>query len=177
MRSNRTEDQWQRYAMAAAIAAARKIAAAGTVIPAGTSIARLSETEWGWIIAAVLFAWIRARSEQATAEGINVERAIREGAADGWDAGAVGAILPELAMVDIDWTKPLAAWPRETMVEFLTKAFGLIRTAMAARDLGGGVTRNYGAERIAREANAAAGNPLVAPSDLNDEVDHLFLGS
>jgi hypothetical protein len=160
--------------MTAAIEAARKIAAGGTVIPAGTPIAKLSGTEWGWIIAAVLFAWIAARSEQATAEGINVERAIREGTADAWDAGAIGAILPELATVDIE---PLAAWPRETMIEFLTKAFGLIRTAMAARDRGAGVTRNSDAGRIAREANAAAGNPLVVPSDLNDDLDHLLLGS
>jgi hypothetical protein len=174
---NKTEDQWQRHAMTAAIEAARKIAAGRTVIPAGTAIAKLSETEWGWIIAAVLFAWIAARSEQATAEGINIEQAIRAGTADAWDAGAIGAILPELAMVDIDWTKPLTVWPRETMVGFLTRAFGLIRTAMAARDLGGGVTRNSGADRIAREANAAAGNPLVVPSDLNDDLDHLLSGS
>ena len=125
----------------------------------------------------MLFAWIAARSEQATAEGVTVERAIREGAPDAWDAGAIGAILPELATVDIDWTKPLAAWPRETMVKFLTKAFGLVRTAMAARDLGGGVTRNCGAERIAREANAAAGNALIVPSDLNDDLHDLHLGS
>ena len=53
-----------------------------------------------------------------------------------WDAGAVTAILPELAETpDIDWAKPLGAWPRETMVEFLLVAMRLIRKAMIARDI------------------------------------------
>ncbi len=64
---------------------------------------------------------------------------------DPWDAGAVAAILPELADAcpGIDWSKPLAAWPRETMVEFLLQRLPLIRKAVIARDLSDkGITRN-----------------------------------
>ena len=53
---------------------------------------------------------------------MDTELAIRMIALDPepWDAGAVAAILPELARrrLRIDWSKPLAEWPRETMVEF-----------------------------------------------------------
>ena len=54
-----------------------------------------------------------------------------------WDAGAVAAILPELANAcsDIDWSEPLTEWSRETVVEFLLKAMSLIRKAMIARDV------------------------------------------
>ena len=40
---------------------------------------------------------------------------------DPWDAGAVVAILPELADAcpGIDWAQPLASWSRKTMAEFL----------------------------------------------------------
>jgi hypothetical protein len=163
------EDQWQRQATAAAIEAARKIATGGT-IPPGAPIGRLSDSEWGWLFAAMLFAWLSSRAEQATSEGRDVEAVIRESNTDAWDAGAIVTVLPELAAVDIDWTLPLNDWPRETMVGFLTTAFTLIRHALAARDLGGGVTQEKGADRIAREANAAAGNPLVVPSEMNDPL-------
>ena len=63
---------------------------------------------------------------------------------------------------EIDWSKPLAEWPRETMVEFLTVALPLIRKAMIARDLSdSGITRKSSAAVIARQANAAAGGPLT----------------
>jgi hypothetical protein len=72
-----------------------------------------------------------------------------------WDAGAVASILPDLAnALKIDWSKPLAEWPREMMVEFLTTALALIRKAMIARDLSEkGITRT---NTIAHQANAAA---------------------
>jgi hypothetical protein len=54
---------------------------------------------------------------------------------DPWDAGAVAAILPQLAdLPGIDWGKPLADWSRETMTDFLTKAMALVRQAVIARD-------------------------------------------
>ena len=92
---------------------------------------------------------------------------------DPWDAGAVMAILPELAAAcgDIDWSKPLTAWSRETMAEFLITAMPLIRKAMIARDISGkGVTRQSSASEIAREANAAAGGPLMTPDEFNDDI-------
>jgi hypothetical protein len=150
--SSTEEDEWQRRATAAAIAAARKVVAGqapppiGTgKLPGSTPISRLSDVEWGWIVAAVIFGWITARAEQATAEGLDTELTIRTTgfAPDPWDGGAVATILPELADTPgIDWAKPLAEWPRDDMVAFLTAALGLIRKATIARDIGGGtITR------------------------------------
>ena len=128
------DDEWQRRATAAAVAATQRVAA--ETIPAGTPVAQLSSTEWGWIVVAAIFAWIATRAEQATAEGLDTERAIRvTGFARGepWDAGAVAAILPELGEdTTIDWTKPLSDWPRETMVDFLLKSLTLVGKAREA---------------------------------------------
>ena len=169
------EDVWQRDATAAAIAGARGVVQIGGPVPPGTPIGRLSDVEWGWIIAAVLFAWISKRAEQATAEEIDTERLIRMVALDPqpWDTGAVETILPDLADAwpNLDWSKPLEEWSRETMVEFLLKATQLVRKAMLARDMGDkGVTRKSTAAAIARQANAAAGGPLMTPDELNDEI-------
>jgi hypothetical protein len=140
------EDQWQRDATSAAIAGARGVVQMGGPIPPGTPIGRLSETEWGWIVAAILFGWISTRARQAVSEHLDTERTIRMTALDpnAWDAGAVEAVLPDLAdaCADLGWSKPLAEWSRENIVEFLLKAMPLIRKAMLARDLSErGVTR------------------------------------
>ena len=172
------EDQWQRDATAAAIAGARGVVA-GSPIPPGTPVGRLGDIEWGWIVAAILFGWIRVRAEQATVEQLDTERTIRMTALDPepWDAGAVAAILPELADAcadTVDWSKPLAQWPRETIIEFLLKAMPLIRKAMLARDLSDkGISRKSNASVIARHANAAAGGPLMTADEWNDEVPTL----
>jgi hypothetical protein len=169
------EDQWQRDATAAAIAGARGVVQMDGPIPPGTPIGRLSDTEWGWVVAAVLFAWISKRAEQATAEQIDAEQLIRMTALDPqpWDAGAAAAILPELADAcrGLDWSKPLAQWSREDITEFLLKAMPLIRKASIARDLSEkGITRQSSAAMIARQANAAAGGPLMTPDEPNDEI-------
>ena len=138
------ENDWQDRATAAAIAAARRVVLGdAAVIPMNTPVGRLSDVEWGWIVTAVIFGWIATRAEQATAEGMDVEHSICDGVDGACDAGAVATILPKLAdAVAIDWSKPLADWPRETMTQFLTTALGLAREAIAARDLGGGsITR------------------------------------
>jgi hypothetical protein len=82
------------------------------------------------------------------------------------------AILPDLADTPgIDWSKPIAGWPRETMVEFLTIALALIRKAVIARDLSDkGITQKSSASMIARQANAAAGGPLMTPDEFNDKI-------
>jgi hypothetical protein len=169
------EDAWQRDATAAAIAGARGVVQMDGPIPPGTPIGRLSDTEWGWIVSASLFGWISTRARQATAEQLDAEQLIRLTALDPqpWDAGAVAAILPELADAcsDLDWSKPLTAWSRENITEFLLKAMPLIRKAMIARDLSDkGITRQSSANTIARQANAAAGGPLMTPNELNDEI-------
>jgi len=92
------EDQWQRDATTAAIAGARGVVQMDGPIPPGTPIGRLSDMEWGWVVTAILFAWISVRAEQATTEHLDTERTIRMTALDPqpWDAGAVAAILGEL---------------------------------------------------------------------------------
>jgi hypothetical protein len=166
------EDARQRQATRVAIEGCRKIIKEG-VIPGGTPIGRLGDSEWGWLVAAALFAWISTRAEQAIAEQVNTEQAVRITGLDPepWDAGVVASILPELAEIsDIDWTAPLAQWSRETMVGFLLAATRLIRKAEIAGDLSDtGITRNSSAAVISREANAAGG-PLMAPDEFNDAV-------
>jgi hypothetical protein len=121
-----------------------------------------------------LFGWISTRAQQAASEQLDTEQTIRLTGLDPdpWDAGAVVAILPELADTPgIDWSKPVASWPRETMVEFLTTALALIRKAVIARDLSDkGITRKSSASMIARQANAAAGGPLMTPDEVNDKI-------
>jgi hypothetical protein len=168
-----TEDQWQERATAAAIAAARKIVLGNNaVINMNAPIGRLGDVEWGWIISSILFAWITARAEQAATEELDTEQTIRMTGLDRnpWDAGAIVAILPELAKAKVDWSKPLVDWPKETMVEFLLEALRLVRKGMIARDLGGGITRKSNAGVIARQTNAAAGGPLMTPNELNDPI-------
>jgi hypothetical protein len=169
------EDQWQRDATAASIAAARGVVQMDGPIPPGTPVGRLSDTEWGWLVSAALFAWIGLRAQQAAAESLDSERVIRMIALDPqpWDAGAVAAILPDLADAcsDLDWSKPLTAWSRDDIIEFLLKAMPLIRKAVIARDIGEkGITRKSSASTVARQTNAAAGGPLMTTAELNDEI-------
>jgi hypothetical protein len=139
------ENAWQDRATATAIAAARRVVLGdAAVIPMNTPIGRLSDTEWGWLIAAVIFAWISVRAEQAASVEADVEKMIRAGLnPDPWDFGAIASILPKLADTrEIDWTKPLAEWSREGIVQFLQTALALVRNAIACRDNGGcGITR------------------------------------
>jgi hypothetical protein len=131
------EDIWQREATRVAIEKARAAVRGGTVPPM-TPIGRLSDTEWGWIVAAVLFGWIDTRARQAVDNGVGVNKHIRDTGVDPdpWDAGAIEAILPELANPEIDWTKSLAEFTREEMIAFLGDAYNLVSKAMLARDTG-----------------------------------------
>ena len=168
------DNLWQRRATAAAIEAARQVIQIDGPIPPGTPIGRLGDIEWGWITAAILFGWISTRAHQAASEQLDTEQTIRLTGLDPdpWDAGAILAILPELADTPgIDWSKPLAGWSRETMVKFLTTALALIRMAVIARDLcDKGITQKSSASMIARQANAAAGGPLMTPDEFNDKI-------
>ena len=169
------EDEWLRRATAAASAAARDVFKLDGPIPPGTPVGRLADVELGWVPAAMLFAWVRTRAEQAACEQLDTEQCIRLTGLDPepWDAGAVAAILPELAgaCAGIDWSQPVTAWPKDVMIEFLLTAMRLIRKAMIARDLSDkGISRQSGASTIARQANAAAGGPLMDPTELNDEI-------
>jgi hypothetical protein len=131
------EDSWQREATRVAVEKARAVISGGAVPPM-TPIGRLSDTEWGWIVAAVLFGWIDTRARQAAGNGVGVNKSIRDTGIDPdpWDAGAIAAILPELARPEIDWSRPLAEFSRDEMIAFLGDAYSLIGKAMLARDNG-----------------------------------------
>jgi hypothetical protein len=159
------DDAWQCRATATAIEAARKVV--GRAIPAGTPIGRLSDIEWNWLTAAVLFGWISTRAEQAVAEKIDSELAVRMTGLDPepWDAGVVTSVLAELAEIPgIDWTLSLAQWPRDTMVGFLLAATRLIRKAEIARDLSNtGISKQSTGVLFTRETGAA-------PAEFDDPI-------
>jgi hypothetical protein len=136
------EDCWQREASCVAIEKARA-AVSGGAVPPNSPIGRLSDIEWGWIVAAVLFGWIDVRARQAVGNGIGTDKHIRDTGLepDPWDIGAIEAILPELARPEIDWTKSLAEFTREEMIELLGDTYNLIGKAMLARNTGELVTR------------------------------------
>jgi hypothetical protein len=169
------DDIWLRRATAAAIAAVRQVID-GDAIPKATSVGRLTDQEIGWLVAAAIFAWIRTRAEQATAEEWDTERTLRitGQTPEPWDAGAVTHILPRLAELEgFDWERPIAGWSKDTVIRFLLEAMKLITTAMTARDLsgGGGITTNRKSlDEMQRIASAEAGGPLAAPGELDDPI-------
>lgn len=168
------DDVWQRRATAAAIAAVRQVID-GDAIPKATPMGRLTDIELSWLIAAALFAWIRTRAEQATAEGWDTEQTLRMTALSPqpWDAGAVAHILPQLAdLDDLNWSQPVSAWSKDTITRFILAAMNLTSAAMLARDVGGGgiATNRKPLEQIQRVASAEAGGPLMTPDELNDSI-------
>ena len=143
-------DRLQREATAAAIKAARAIGLGQTVM--NTPIGRVTEEQWGWIVAAAIFGWIEARARQAIAEGCDGEAFIRATglSPDPCDVAVVRSILPELAdKAGIDWSRIARGLARTADDEF-----PLARLA-AARD-GQGLTRSWaGQDRATREECAA----------------------
>jgi hypothetical protein len=71
------EDAWLREATRATIEKARAVIADGAVPPM-TSIGRLSDIEWGWVVASVIFGWISTRARQATLAGPDGTAAAKE---------------------------------------------------------------------------------------------------
>jgi hypothetical protein len=137
---SKKEDEWQAKATAAAIAGASKIVRVNTSV-ANTRAGDLSDGQWGWIVAAVIFGWIEVRMQQAIAESLDQEQAVRLTgfAPDPCDVAVVKSILPTLAdTAGIDWALPLAAWAKDQMANFLTLAWQLMRDAEHARDQGAG---------------------------------------
>jgi hypothetical protein len=135
------ENEWLDKATAAAIAGARKIANNSTGLPPMTPVGRLTDLQWGWIITAAIFGWIQTRVEQAIEEGLDQEQAVRQTGLtpSPCDVAVVRSILPTLAdQAAIDWSQPLEAWSKDTMVNFLLLAWRLISAAEIARDQGPG---------------------------------------
>jgi hypothetical protein len=136
---SKKEDEWQRRATAAAIAGARTTALGSTSLM-NTPVGRLSDLQWGWIVTAGIFEWITVRIEQAVEEGLSDEATVRSIAAipAPCDVAVVRSVLPKLADVHINWSRPLKDWSEETMTEFLLAAWQLIHEAEIARDQGPG---------------------------------------
>jgi hypothetical protein len=167
------EAEWMAKATRSAIDAARSVIVEND-INGRAMISSLNELEWGWIAMAAVFAWIKTKSEHATAEGIGYDQAIRavpEQDLQPWDAGAVTAILPALADIrGVDWDKPIGEWSKEQIIRFAWNVHGLVSRALLARDEGQEckITQDASQAKAERELSARNGGPLLAREELRD---------
>ena len=167
------EDAWHRLATEAAITAARGVVNPDGPVAPLTQVGWLSNTQWGWIVAAILFGWISTRAQQATSENLDVEQTIR-----------TTAVQPQLLgrwSGNHDLARPCQSLPGPRLV---TSARSLVKrdddrvpahrhAADSARtgrprSLRDGITRKASTSTIARQANAAGGGPLLAPDEWDD---------
>jgi hypothetical protein len=170
-----TEDEWQRRATASAISAAKDVLGDG--LNARAPIGNLSEIEWGWIAAAIIFGWIKVRAEQAVSEGVSydstIRRALHRDPAP-WEAGAVETILPKLGSLEgVDWAKPVGEWSKSQIVGFAWQIYKMVDGALQARDDGAGQgpkILKFNREQSERETSAANGGPLLSRNELNDDI-------
>lgn len=169
------EADWDAKATQSAIDAAREVIGANG-INGRSMISSLSEIEWGWICAASIFAWIKTKSQQATAEGTGYDSPIRNMTARDpapWEAGAVETILPALGdLKDVDWSKPIGEWSKDAIVSFAWQIHRLTDAALAARDEGAGdkIVQRLSQPVMERELSAVNGGPLLARGELNDDI-------
>lgn len=168
-----SEDEWQRRATANAISAAKQVVGGG--VNPRTPLCNLSDIEWGWIVASVIFGWIKTRAEQAVAEGVSPEVTIRSANHRDpapWEAGAVQTILPKLGdLQGVDWSKPVGEWSKDQITSFAWQIFKMTDGALATRDEGShGTIVKFNREESERESSAAAGGPLLSRDELNDDI-------
>jgi hypothetical protein len=164
-------DKWLRCAYAAAVAEAKDcIGATGPIRP-HTPIGNLSD-EWSWIASSIIRGWVMTRSQQSVEEGWDFEQTTRTTGLDPepWNTGQIIAILPRLvdACPDLDWSKPIDGWSKESITRFLLAALKLVRQAaiasavIEARSAG----KPVNADEIARRINADGGGPLMTVDEL-----------
>jgi len=176
-RLQKIEAEWDAKATHSAIDAARSVIAEND-INGRAMINSLNELEWGWICSAAIFAWIKTKSQQAVAEGIGYDQAIRTmpgSYPQPWEAGAVESVLPALSEIEgIDWETPISELPKRQMVLLAWHMHRLVEQAMSCRDEGAAdkITRPSQAV-VEREMNARMGGPLLARGEL-DDVDIPF---
>lgn len=166
-----TDDEWQRRATAEAIAACKDVVS-GDGINARAMIGSLSDLEWGWIVAAAIFGWIKTRAEQATVEGRSLDETVRNMGRDPdpWEVGALVTILPQLGQIEADWSKPIGEWSKEQITSFAWNIHRLTDSALAARDLCKSGMLAIDRNRTEREASAMAGGPLMSRREMDDEI-------
>jgi hypothetical protein len=169
------EADWDVRATSSAIEAAKAVVS-GEGINARAMISSLSDLEWGWIVAAAIFGWIKTKAEQAVEEGTSAEIPIRTMTArdpQPWEAGAIGTILPALGNVQgLDWSKTVGEWSKDQIIGFAWSIYKLSDAALAARDEGAQdkIVQRLSQPRMERENSAAHGGPLMSRAELNDEV-------
>lgn len=169
------EADWGQRATQSAIDAAKGVVS-GEGINARASIGSLSDIEWGWIVAAAIFGWIKTKSQQAVEEGISAEIPIRtmtHRAPEPWEAGAIETILPALGNIEgLDWSKPVGEWSKDQIVSFSWQIYRLTVSALAARDEGAQdkIVQRLSQPRMERENSAAHGGPLMSRDELNDPI-------
>ena len=168
------EAAWMEKSTQAAIDAARSVISDND-INGRAMISSLNNLEWGWITSAAVFAWIKTKSQQATAEGIGYDQAIRampDRKIQPWDQGAVESVLPALGDIDgIDWDKPLGEWTKDQVVSFAWQMHRLVDRALAARDEGAGckIMQNASQAEAERRLSAKNGGPLLSRKELSDD--------
>ena len=172
-RLRQIEADWMAKATQSAIDAAREVITDND-INGRAMLSSLNELEWGWLCSAAIFAWIKTKSQQAVAEGVGYDQAIRampNRAIQPWDYGAVSAVLPALGDIsDIPWDKPIGEWSKNQMVLFAWQTYRLVDQAMVARDEGAEckITMNSSQVRFERELSAANGGPLLSRQEVSD---------
>lgn len=169
------EADWDLRATQSAIAAAREVIGVNG-INGRALISSLSEIEWGWICAASIFAWIKTKSQQATAEGTGYDIPIRTMAHRDpapWEAGAVSSILPALGdLHGVDWSKPIGEWSKDQITSFAWQIHRLTDAALAARDEGAEdkIVQRLSQPVMERELSAVNGGPFLARGELSDDI-------
>ena len=168
-------DEWLRRATASAAAKIKELVSSKELIRPTTPASQLSQAQLTWIASAAIWGWLVVRSEQATSEGIDPERAARVTnlGPDPWDLGAVKAILPELAKscVGFDWSKPASQWSKDELAQFLLAGFDVVRRAYAARNM---IEQQVAGKLMnpditARQVNRAGGNPTMTVDQFNSD--------
>jgi hypothetical protein len=173
-------DEWLRRGTASAVAKVRELICS-ELIPSTRTAGHLNESQLTWIVSAAVWGWIVTRSEQASSEGLDTERAIRVTNLDPdpWDLGSVKAILPELAKTcsDFDWSKPANKWTKDELAEFLLVGFNLIKRAHAARDIAEEKIAGKPPvpDIVARQINRTGGNPAMTVDEIKELNDGLIL--
>jgi hypothetical protein len=167
------EAEWMAKSTQAAIDAARSVISDND-INGRAMIGSLNDLEWGWIACAAVFSWIKTKSQQAVAEGVGYDEAIRAMNSDvqPWDYGAVESILPALGdITGVPWDKPIGEWSKDQMVRFAWNVHVLADRAMMARDEGAEckITMNSSQARSERELSKRNGGPLFARGELRDD--------
>jgi hypothetical protein len=114
LRINGSQNDPEKEAMAKAVASARSLALSLGMI----QISKLTTEQWGLIVAAAIFDWLKERYHQAIIEGIDPELDYASVEPSPRDTAVIEEILPKLADEPIYGNKPLVAWTEAEMVGF-----------------------------------------------------------